>query len=151
MVPASAELARRRRGTAVIDVAHPSRCPWSDPGVNGVPDVHVVHQVHPAGTVDVGPVAALHGRIPLVVRVEQRSFVIVRTRRGIRAFRDICPHAGSTLHGGRVRRSTLACPSHGKRFDLVTGYCRGEPGLRLAMVPAWVENGRIRIKVPAAT
>jgi 3-phenylpropionate/trans-cinnamate dioxygenase ferredoxin subunit len=35
------------------------------------------------------------------------------------AIDDSCPHAGSSLSGGRTEGTTVGCPAHGLKFDLV--------------------------------
>ena len=37
------------------------------------------------------------------------------------AIDDSCSHAGSSLSGGRTQGTTVGCPAHGLRFDLVHG------------------------------
>ena len=37
------------------------------------------------------------------------------------AIDDSCPHAGSSLSGGRTEGTTVGCPAHGLKFDLVHG------------------------------
>jgi nitrite reductase/ring-hydroxylating ferredoxin subunit len=43
------------------------------------------------------------------------------------AIDDSCPHAGSSLSGGRTDGTTVGCPAHGLKFDLVHGRPR-KPG-----------------------
>ena len=43
------------------------------------------------------------------------------------AIDDSCPHAGSSLSNGRAEGTTVGCPAHGLKFDLVHGRPR-RPG-----------------------
>lgn len=47
--------------------------------------------------------------------------ILVRVEGGLRAYRNVCPHANAPLHTGRVAHGVLRCPWHGWEFDLATG------------------------------
>jgi phenylpropionate dioxygenase-like ring-hydroxylating dioxygenase large terminal subunit len=65
--------------------------------------------------------------------------VLFRTKAGLHALADRCPHRHAPLSGGRVVGEDIECPYHGWRFD-GTGLCRTMPGLG---------EGVPRIAVPA--
>lgn len=61
-------------------------------------------------------------------------------RRGdqLYALQNRCPHAGGSLADGVVDGDEVICPLHGYRFDIRTGACSTDPGLRakpVAIVP----------------
>jgi nitrite reductase/ring-hydroxylating ferredoxin subunit len=53
--------------------------------------------------------------------------VLFRTRQGVHALHDRCPHRHAPLSGGKVTGGTVECPYHGWRFD-GTGQCTAIPG-----------------------
>jgi nitrite reductase/ring-hydroxylating ferredoxin subunit len=54
------------------------------------------------------------------------------------AIENYCPHAGGSLHGGKLEGCILRCPSHGLRLDLLddSGGLRRYP---IVMDPAGVQ------------
>ena len=48
--------------------------------------------------------------------VRGRPLVVFRSGAQLVAARDVCPHLGAALSGGRVREGRLICPWHGLRF-----------------------------------
>jgi phenylpropionate dioxygenase-like ring-hydroxylating dioxygenase large terminal subunit len=69
--------------------------------------------------------------------------VIGRNRDGAAfALRDICPHRGVPLSGGRFDGAEIACPYHGWRFDRA-GQCKAIPSLTASDT---FDIGRIRVK-----
>jgi 3-phenylpropionate/trans-cinnamate dioxygenase ferredoxin component len=63
------------------------------------------------------------------------------------ALDDSCPHAGSSLAGGRLEGSVVRCRAHGMRFDVKTGRMPGVDGLAAKSFPVRVINGEIEIGV----
>lgn len=74
--------------------------------------------------------------------------LVCRSEQGFHAVINRCTHAASPLTDGRVRRSSITCPLHGARFDLVTGKCLGLPYLPLKVFPVRVVEGRLEVAVP---
>lgn len=75
--------------------------------------------------------------------------LLVKVDGGYHAVNDRCPHAGSPLSGGRVRRGAIMCPLHGARFDLASGACLGGPYPALRRFDVRVAGGMIEVAVPA--
>jgi nitrite reductase (NADH) small subunit len=106
---------------------------------------------------DVGPAVELERAGRLVARVGGREIGVVCADERVYAIRNRCPHHGGPLALGLVReRETgrpghygpgggrvLRCPWHGWEFDLETGTCLEEPGLRAAVYGAKVADGRV--------
>jgi nitrite reductase (NADH) small subunit len=63
--------------------------------------------------------------------VAGRRIAIFNTPQGFRAIDATCPHRGGPLHDGITAESSVACPLHLRRFDLVTGEAIGHdcPGV----------------------
>ena len=76
-----------------------------------------------------------------------RGFV-VRVGESLRAYVNVCPHAGHPLNLLPNRFLTpdgalILCPSHGALFEKLTGYCVAGPcaGRSLRSIPLRVESG----------
>jgi nitrite reductase/ring-hydroxylating ferredoxin subunit len=72
--------------------------------------------------------------VDYVVGTRRLSVLLVRDEDGLRAFRNLCPHARWPLEtfDGRVLRTDdghLICAAHGASFHSATGACLGGPGL----------------------
>jgi len=109
-----------------------------DPGRRGDP-----------APVRAGTVAELDraGRLVVPDAAYGAPVVVVKTERGLFAFEDECPHAGSSLRDGEVAGSTVTCPWHGRRYSLKSGRCvsaHGTPG-RLRRWRAWLDDGQVWI------
>lgn len=57
-----------------------------------------------------------------------RQILIVNADGVLHAIENSCPHAGSSLYGGRLVGARLRCPSHGMMIDLATGCPAGGTG-----------------------
>lgn len=68
------------------------------------------------------------GRKPVGITVLDEPIVLFRTRRGIHALRDRCPHRRVPLSKGWMKEDVLVCPYHGWEFS-GEGVCRRVPGL----------------------
>jgi nitrite reductase/ring-hydroxylating ferredoxin subunit len=55
------------------------------------------------------------------------AIVVIRTRDGITAFYDCCPHAHWPISKGEVINGILQCPGHGWQFNVATGQCLDPP------------------------
>lgn len=112
--------------------------------------------------VDVGSAQELEREGRVVARVGGRELGVVRDPRtgALHGIRNRCPHHGGPLCLGRVQerhtgtpgtysltgRAVLRCPWHGWEFDLETGRCLDDPGMRAAVYEARVEDGRVRVR-----
>lgn len=109
---------------------------------------------------DVGSAAELERDGHVVARVEGREVGVVLVDGEPRGIRNRCPHHGGPLCLGavvsRVRgepgryalagANVLRCPWHGWEFDPSTGVCLDEPSMRVAVYPAEVSDGRVRVQ-----
>ncbi len=109
--------------------------------------------------VDLGPVSEILGTADRVVAdLPGRALqvLIVRTGGGIFAVEPSCPHLGRRLDDALIKGATIVCRGHAACFDLRTGSARrphlpaSRPGqLQLRVYPAWVEQGTLRLRLPA--
>jgi 3-phenylpropionate/trans-cinnamate dioxygenase ferredoxin subunit len=77
--------------------------------------------------------------------VEGRLVALFKVDGEICALDDSCPHAGSSLVGGRFDGRTVTCPGHGLRFDVRTGRIPGVDGLRVTTYPVQVADGQVLV------
>ena len=90
------------------------------------------------------------------LRTGQDTVIVVRLGRSLVAYRDACPHYGTTpmawrknayLNSGRTR---IVCNAHGAEFDIATGICTLGPclGQSLTAVPwALTATGEIHLSL----
>jgi 3-phenylpropionate/trans-cinnamate dioxygenase ferredoxin component len=117
--------------------AQPAPCE-GDPGQAGErPPVY-------AGTVDE---LSRRGRLVVQVPGSDVAVVVVRTRRGVFAFGDSCPHGGAPLRGGEVAGTTVTCLRHARRYSLKSGRCVSALGAaaRLRRWRAWLDGSGVWI------
>lgn len=88
--------------------------------------------------------------VEAVLDGDAESLILFREGDAVRAWRNICPHAGRPLDWspGKFLRSKdglLVCAVHGASFELGQGACVAGPcrGQALSMVPVAVVDGRV--------
>ena len=79
-----------------------------------------------------------------------QRFVVLRTDGLLRAYRDICPHLGSTLSDGRLEDGVLTCRHHCWAFSARSGCGVNPSGVRLDAVAIRIVDGMIEIDVDDA-
>ena len=92
------------------------------------------------------------------VEGEPESLILHRDDAGaVRAWRNICPHAGRRLDWApgqflRAKDGSLVCAVHGASFELEAGRCIAGPcrGDRLRAVAVYCVDGEVRLGAPAA-
>ena len=84
---------------------------------------------------------------PVGVTVCGRKLVVWRTRDGVAALDDACPHRGMPLHRGHLEDDRVVCPYHGWRFG-ADGACLAIPSLTAEQA---LDISRITVRrLPAA-
>ena len=84
-----------------------------------------------------------------VLEMEGHFVLLVNVDGGIHAYADSCPHLGTRLSQGSLRRKVLACATHGWEFDASTGQGSNPKTACLQSFAVKVENGDILIDVGA--
>ena len=74
---------------------------------------------------------------------EATPILILRSGETVRAYINVCPHAGRPLclPSGKTlvqNGETLVCPFHGASFDIASGACTGGPAGKAALKPVAV-------------
>ena len=102
----------------------------------------------PAGSLPLGPLAALRARLPLAVEVGGRGFRVVELGGELLAHATECPHRLGPLEHAALEEGCLRCPWHGYRFDLRSG--RSADGRRLRLAPAprvWIDPASSEVEL----
>jgi len=106
-----------------------------------------------AGVLDLGPVddALSGGRAVITIEPDQPLVLVIRTRKGVFAVQNRCPHLGLALDDATVRGHKLTCAHHGRRYDIRSGTCLSagtSPRARMRVLVtyrAWIQNGHVFI------
>jgi toluene monooxygenase system ferredoxin subunit len=69
---------------------------------------------------------------------------------GIRAYDNHCPHAGSLLSEGQLRRGLLVCASHLWEFDVRTGEGVNPRSCQIRKLPVQVIDGTVMVQLSDA-
>lgn len=84
---------------------------------------------------------------------EAESLILFREGDAVRAWRNVCPHAGRRLDWSpgkflRAKDGTLVCAVHGASFELGQGECVAGPcrGQSLSAVPTVVRDGQVIVR-----
>lgn len=89
--------------------------------------------------------------VQAVLGGQSESLLLLRAGDSVRAFHNVCPHAGRPLNWapGRflVESGLLICAAHGASFSIPEGRCVLGPcrGQSLAEVAVCVEAGEVRL------
>lgn len=73
----------------------------------------------------------------LVCTFDQRPF----------AFKNRCPEGGESLETAEFHQLALACPEHGRKFDLRTGECAEDSTLHLDVLPVMVDDVVVKVAI----
>lgn len=80
--------------------------------------------------------------------VEGKEILVCHAKGEFFAVDNICTHAYSQLHRGRLRGYSLMCPLHGASFDVRDGSVKAKPALvPLSSYPLRIQNGEISVEV----
>jgi nitrite reductase/ring-hydroxylating ferredoxin subunit len=63
------------------------------------------------------------------------------------AIADTCPHAGGALGLGKLSGSTVTCPVHGMKFDVITGCFAGTSSFGVTSYPAKIVDEKIMVSL----
>jgi nitrite reductase/ring-hydroxylating ferredoxin subunit len=104
--------------------------------------------VNAAASVDGSPADVLLRSGRTLSRLGDTEVLVVRTRRGVFAVENRCPHLGRRLADARVSGRTLVCPGHQRRYDLASGGLLGRqltPTAPLRTFAVEIADGQLRI------
>lgn len=125
------------------------------PDMEGTPEIVQLEWGPAAGSGDdrkgwvMGPLASeISSERPHEFVQGENRILLVKTRSGLRAYRNACAHQGLPLDGGLLdaENGTLTCPWHGFQFDSESGECLSAPQCQLESFPLRVQEGRIWVR-----
>ncbi|MGY0634925.1 Rieske (2Fe-2S) protein [Luteimonas sp. A478] len=83
------------------------------------------------------------------------SLIVHRQGDAVRAWLNVCPHAGRRLDYApgqflKSKEGQLVCAVHGASFELASGECVAGPcrGDRLREIPVTVQDGQVVLQAP---
>lgn len=85
---------------------------------------------------------------PLAFKAGDAEVIVVRSRAGLRAFRNACGHVGLPLDRAACDSDagTIICPWHGFTFDTESGGCFSSPACRLEPFPLREADGLVWVR-----
>ena len=83
--------------------------------------------------------------MPVHLEHDGAAIVVIRTKNGVNAFHDRCPHAQWPVSEGEVIGGILVCPGHGWQFNVTTGQCLNSPAYQLKPLAVVVYQNSIHI------
>ena len=106
-----------------------------------------------AGAVEHGWVAGpqlseLDDSKPFAFEHGEDHVLLIKSKGGLRAYRNSCAHQGLPLDGGILDcdNGTLTCPWHGFQFDSESGECFSAPQCQLEPFPLRVTDDRVWVR-----
>ena len=96
-----------------------------------------------------GPMATeLQQERPYAFENGDHKILLIKSKQGVRAYRNACAHQGLPLEGGLVDfdSGTITCPWHGFQYDSESGECLSAPQCQLESFPLRIENNRILVR-----
>ena len=85
---------------------------------------------------------------PYAFETGDDKILLIKSKRGLRAYRNSCAHQGLPLDGGLVdaEAGTITCPWHGFQYDSESGECFSAPQCQLEPFPLRIENDRVFVR-----
>lgn len=81
------------------------------------------------------------------VTLGESQIGLFRSKDGLFAIDNICPHRGAPLHEGLVSDGRVTCPWHQWQFHLDDGVCLNIPNVRTAAYAVEVREGTIWVNL----
>lgn len=80
--------------------------------------------------------------------IDREGLLMLRSGDSVTCFGAYCPHRGISVDSKDIEADgLLTCYRHGYRFDLTTGDCLSEPGLKLETHEVQVADGRVMVRM----
>ncbi len=85
---------------------------------------------------------------PFSFEADGHSVLLIKSKQGLRAYRNACAHQGLPLENGILDpdNGTITCPWHGFQFDSESGECFSAPQCQLEPFPLKVTDERIWVR-----
>ena len=82
-----------------------------------------------------------------LVEVDGQPIALFNVSGTFYALGAVCPHEGGPLQDGELDGDTVICPWHGFDYNLKTGECLMDPGLRVATFVVKTKGDDVFIEV----
>ena len=84
----------------------------------------------------------------IAFEAEGADVIVIRSKEGLRAFRNACAHQGLPLERGvcDAEAGTITCPWHGFQFDSASGECFSAPQCQLEPFQLRVTDGVVWVR-----
>ena len=97
----------------------------------------------------VAPTVDFDDGVARVVEVDGIMVAVFELDGTFVAIEDRCPHDGSEIATGCVKKGILECPHHGATFDLRSGDVLSPPAYEnLELLAVRVEDGMVEVRDP---
>jgi nitrite reductase/ring-hydroxylating ferredoxin subunit len=83
-----------------------------------------------------------------LVRHAEIDVLVCKIGGEFRAYRNACVEGGRAMDDALFETPMLTCSCHGHSYDLRRGHCVEKPELRLASLPAKVEDDKVKVALP---
>lgn len=97
--------------------------------------------------IDIGSIDEIPIGRPTTRVVDGRKIAVCRTKSGIHALDNTCPHRGGPLGEGDLIGEELVCPWHLWSFDVKTGHCPGSNDVGVAAHDVKIEGNRVLVRL----
>jgi len=87
----------------------------------------------------------------LTVEVGGSEYALFRHEGGVKCIDSACPHEGASLADGEFKDGVVSCPWHDWTFNVCNGCSLDPPGNDVAAYETLIEDGKVFVKVEAAT
>jgi nitrite reductase (NADH) small subunit len=85
------------------------------------------------------------------LEIAGRKIAVFNLPEGFFAVANACPHRGGPLSDGLLSGTTVVCPLHAKKIDLVSGQMIGEPSACVQTFPVAVQDGIVCVEFRPST
>ena len=85
---------------------------------------------------------------PFAFQAGKDNVLLIRSAKGLRAYRNACAHQGLPLDSGilDVEGGTITCPWHGFQFDCESGECFSAPQCQLEPFPSRITDNQVWVR-----
>lgn len=81
------------------------------------------------------------------LRVMARTVAVFRISGNLYGLEADCKHMRASIASGSISGTTITCPAHGWKYNIVTGDCLNEPWAKLKTYPVEVQDGWIWVEI----
>ncbi len=119
-----------------------------EPAVGGLVQLQTSDNGSDHGWVE-GPLTSeIEDGKPFAFECSEDKVLLIKSKKGLRAWRNACAHQGLPLDGGILdpENGTITCPWHGFQYDSESGECFSAPQCQLEPFPLRVTDNRVWVR-----